>query len=220
MKSFHDIQLDFKKIRIQLNGLKDLLKNNAELSEKNDLSPFFKHSRELVSLIGHLHPGITKTDKFAYEYDIFGDFTSDFTIGDSRRNAYCFVELEDAKKNSIFIKRSSRATPDWAMRFEHGYSQIIDWNYKLDDMEKSDSFEDRFGTRSIDSFCILVIGRSNFLSPQEKRRLRWRERHVVVRSQQIRCFTYDELLTELEEILNISSLAYAAEQETKDVDVL
>jgi hypothetical protein len=217
MKAFLDHQIDIEKIGSQLNELQGLLESKTELSEKHDLSPFFKGRPNLISFVGYLHPGITKSDKFAYEYDIFGDFSSDFTVGDSRRNSYCFIELEDAREKSIF-RNTGRATPDWSPRFEHGYSQIIDWSYKLDDMEKSDTFEERFGARSIDSFSILIIGRSQFLSAQDERRLRWRERHVVVRSQQIRCLTYDELLTELKEIFSIYSLAYAAEEEVIDVE--
>lgn len=212
MKAFLDHQINIEKTRLQLDELQGLLESKTELSEKHDLSPFFKDRPDLISSVGHLHPGITKSDKFAYEYDIFGDFSSDFTVGDSRRNSYCFIELEDARENSIF-RNTGRAAPDWSSRFEHGYSQIIDWSYKLDDMEKSDTFEERFGARSIDLFSILIIGRSHFLSSRDERRLRWRERHVVVRSQQIRCLTYDELLTELKEILSIYSLAYAAEKE-------
>lgn len=161
-----------------------------------------------------MHPEINRPDKFAFEYDLFGDFSSDFAVGDFQRQAYCFMELEDAKANSIFKKVSGRSTTDWSTRFDHGYSQIIDWFYKLDDMEKTNEFEDRFGARVISPFGLLIIGRSQFLSDKDKRRLRWRDRNVVVNSQFIRCLTYDELLEELKDMLNVSPLAYAAEQET------
>jgi hypothetical protein len=219
MKAFLSRVIDFQNCQFQLEEFEKLLNYKEELSEKHDLAPFFKQRQDLVSLIGHLHPSINKSDKYAHEFDIFGDFSSDFALGDSRRGAFCFVELEDARRNSIF-KDVGRATTDWSPRFEHGYSQIIDWSYKLDEMEKLDFFEDRFGFRSIDSFSMLVIGRSKFLSEQEKRRMKWRERHVVVRSQQVRCFTYDELLAELKELVGMAPLAYAAEDITIDLDTL
>ena len=217
MKAFQEHQLDYEKVTTQLNELESLLFRKRELSEQDELSPFFKRSPDLVSVIGCLHPGISRPDKFAFEYDLFGDFSSDFAIGDAKRHAYCFIELEDAKTNSIFRQVKGRATTDWATRFDHGYSQIIDWFYKLDDMEKTNEFEDRFGARVIYPFGLLIIGRSQFLSPKDKRRLMWRDRNVVVNSQQIRCLTYDELLEELKDMLSISPLAYAAEQETIDL---
>lgn len=219
MKAFLNHKIDFTNCKLQLQEFESLLNCKEELSEKDDLSPFFKQRKDLVSLIGHLHPAINRSDKYAHEFDVFGDFSSDFALGDSRRGAFCFVELEDARKNSIF-KDVGRATTDWAPRFEHGYSQIIDWSYKLEEMEKLDIFEDRFGSRSIDSFSMLVIGRSKFLTEQEKRRMKWREKHVVVRSQQVRCFTYDDLLAELKELVGMAPLAYDAESATVDIDDL
>jgi hypothetical protein len=188
MKSFKSIAFDPASFNKELGAFAALLKAKTELSEREDLLPFFRSSPNLTAMLGDLHPGITKVDLVAYEYDLFGDFACDFAVGDSRRNAYCFVEFEDAKKNSIFMP-SSRATSDWAVRFEHGFSQIVDWIYKLSDAEKSDAFEDRFGTRSIDAMYILAVGRSAFLSEPECRRILWRERHVVVHSQKIRCMT-------------------------------
>ena len=202
MKVFKSIVFDPTSFNKELEDFAELLRAKDELSEREDLLPLFRGSPNLISMLGALHPGITKGDLMAYEYDLFGDFACDFVVGDSRRNAYCFVEFEDAKKNSIFVS-SARATSDWATRFEHGFSQIVDWIYRLSDAEKSNAFEDRFGTRSIDAMYILAVGRSAFLSEPECRRILWRERHVVVHSQKIRCMTYDQLLAELDLISEI-----------------
>lgn len=137
-------------------------------------------------------------DLVAHEYDLFGDFTCDLVIGDSVRKTFCFVEFEDAKKDSIFQKTSGRATPKWSNRFEQGFSQIVDWMYKLADLEKSDAFETRFGTRSIDFMGALIIGRDKYLSASENRRLKWREKFVLINSQRVHCLTFDELLQVLE----------------------
>lgn len=211
MKSFRSIVFDPTSFTSEFARFTSLLDAKTELSEKRELLPLFKTSPNLVAMLGNLHPGISRVDRVAYEYDLFGDFACDFAVGDSTRNAYCFVELEDAKKNSIFMP-SSRATPDWATRFEHGFSQIVDWMYKLSDTEKSDSFEDRFGAKSIDVMCILVVGRSAFISPSEQRRILWRERHVVVHSQKIRCLTYDQLREEFSYILTTYPKAALADE--------
>lgn len=218
MKSFDAHNFCYKQCKAELLEFEKLLSDKDELSEKNDLSPFFKNSRNLVSLIGQLHPGITKTDKYAHEYDVFGDFKSDFTVGDSRRKSFCFIELEDAREDSIF-KNTGRATSDWADRFEHGYSQIIDWSCKLDDTKKSDAFIDRFDAREIDLLSILIIGRCKFISKSERRRLAWRQKNVLVNSNKILCFTYDELLVLLKESMGLPLLVMNAESTTEMVDV-
>lgn len=218
MKNFAPHTFDYDQCKKEVSELEVLLQSKVELSEKNDLSPFFKSRRNLVSLIGHLHPGITKTDKYAHEYDVFGDFASDFTVGDTRREAFCFIELEDARKNSVF-KNTGRATSDWSERFEHGYSQIIDWSYKIDDTKNSKSFLDRFGTMEIDLLSILIVGRCQFLEPSEKRRLRWRERNVTVGAMRVLCLTYDELLIELKECLGLPALAIEAEEQTETTNL-
>jgi hypothetical protein len=217
MKSFKSIAFDPISFNKELDAFASFIKAKSELSEREDLLPFFRSSPNLTAMLGNLHPGITKVDLIAYEYDLFGDFACDFVVGDSRRNAYCFVEFEDAKKNSIFTP-SSRATSNWAARFEHGFSQIVDWIYKLSDTEKSDAFEDRFGARSIDAMCILVVGRSAFLTEPEHQRILWRERHVVVHSQKIRCMTYDQLLEELSFILTTYPEAAVADAKLSSSD--
>lgn len=218
MKSFNSHTFNFDQCKKEVSELDTLLSSNGELSEKHDLSPFFKSRKNLVSLIGHLHPGITKTDRYAHEYDVFGDFASDFTVGDSRREAFCFIELEDARKNSIF-KNTGRATSDWSERFEHGYSQIIDWSYKIDDTKNSKAFMDRFDSMEIDLLSILIVGRCQFLDTSEKRRLRWRERNVVVGSMRVLCLTYDELLIELKECLGLPALAIEAENQVDTINI-
>jgi|GEM_PF-348882 hypothetical protein len=211
MKSFRSIAFDPNAFTIELARFASLLDRKSELSEKKELLPLFVNSPNLVAMLGNLHPGITRVDRIASEYDLFGDFACDFAVGDSGRNAYCFIELEDAKRNSIFTP-SSRATPDWATRFEHGFSQIVDWLYKLSDTEKSDAFENRFCARSIDVMCILLVGRSAFISQPERRRILWRERHVVVHSQKIRCLTYDQLREEFSYILTTYPKASVADE--------
>ncbi|QTA93079.1 Shedu anti-phage system protein SduA domain-containing protein [Desulfonema magnum] len=213
MKDFQAFEFDPVLCGQELDKFRNLLDTKAELSEQGELLPLFRESENFTALIGNLHPGITKVDKIAQEYDLFGDFVCDFAVGDSNRNAYCFIELENAKRNSIF-KKGTRATSEWGYRFEHGFSQVIDWFYKLDDEEKSYAFEDRFGARSIDSMSMLIIGRSEFLASSEQRRLRWRERHVIVHSQQVRCLTYDELFQEFQFMLSIYPIALNAEAET------
>jgi hypothetical protein len=102
---------------------------------------------------------------------------------------------------SLFIKRGKRVTRDWSPRFEHGYSQIIDWFHKLDELRRSDDLVTRFGGRSIHFSGVLVIGRDQHLQPGEFERLEWRRANAVVASRRIECVTYDELARDLEDRL-------------------
>ncbi len=100
--------------------------SHSALNEREHIVPFFRGHRQLAALIGVRNPDIIKLDRIAFEFDIFGDYKADLVVGDSHNHQYCFVEFEDATATSIF-KKSARAMPDWSHRFEHGFSQIIDW---------------------------------------------------------------------------------------------
>lgn len=216
MKTFETIRFNPHHCRQELESFRRLLSSKGQLSERRDLLPLFTERRHLTALLGTLHPSISNMDRIAHEYDLFGDFACDFVVGDSERNAYCFVEFEDAEKNSVF-SQGTRPTSKWGSRFEKGFSQIVDWAYKLADTEKSDSFQERFGSQTIDSMSILVIGRSHFITSSELKRLEWRRKFVTVNSQQIRCMTYDQLLKEFDYFMSIYPAAAEAEAAAKDI---
>jgi hypothetical protein len=67
------------------------------------------------------------------------------------------VEFEDAASKSIFVSKSGKNTPEWSSRFEKGFTQILDWFWKLDDLEKTDAFEDRFTARNIRPLAQLFL---------------------------------------------------------------
>ncbi|WP_446391373.1 Shedu anti-phage system protein SduA domain-containing protein [Coleofasciculus sp. B1-GNL1-01] len=64
-------------------------------------------------------------------------------------------------------------------------SQIIDWFWKLDDLEKTNDYENRFNSRSIDYMGLLIIGRNENLKFREKTRLAWRQQNLIVNSKHI-----------------------------------
>ncbi len=170
---------------------------NSPLRERDHVLPSFRSHRHLAALIGTWNPAIARPDRIAFEFDIFGDYKADLVVGDSRHHQYCFVEFEDAAATSIF-KRSSRATPDWSHRFEHGFSQIIDWILWLDNQRGTAAYTSRFGTSPIQFAALLVIGRDRFLEAAPLgERLTWRSEQVVVASRKVHCITYDRLYRDL-----------------------
>jgi hypothetical protein len=103
------------------------------------------------------------------------------------------VELEDGRPDSIFTKVGQKATKEWSRRFDHGFSQIVDWFYSLDDMKKTTRFAKDFGHGHIKFFGLLILGRTAGLSESDRARLRWRTEKVRVDSHPIDCLTFDDL---------------------------
>ncbi|MFC1998792.1 Shedu anti-phage system protein SduA domain-containing protein [Chloroflexota bacterium] len=211
MKKLEAVTFDPQQCWNEINRFGKLLSDKDELSEKKDVLPLFQSCQNLTLLLGVYHGKIIQMNRIASEYDLWGDFKCDFVVGDWENKAYCFVEFEDAKIASLF-NRSGRHTPEWGKRFEHGFSQIVDWAYKLSDVEKNDEFVARFGSSHIDSGGLLVVGRDAFLEPPEVRRLEWRRRHVVVNSLPVLCLTYDELYKDM--IRKMHMFSAAAEADT------
>jgi Domain of unknown function (DUF4263) len=190
MKHFESIQFDANRCREELYAFRSLLESNHELKEKRILR-FLREHVQFAAFIGSINMEVRSIDRFALEFPLFGDFTCDLVVGGSTSLAYCFIEFEDGGPKSVFVQKN-RDAPEWAPRFDHGYSQIIDWFWKLADMSRTDEFEHRFGGRSIDYTALLIIGRNTF-SAREASRLKWRQQNVVVNSKHINCYTLEDL---------------------------
>lgn len=193
MKGLDSFNLDIKKCLVELEEFEKLLLNNKELKESKDILPFFKQRLHLSAFIGFYVPQIIRFNQIKHEFTFFGDFLADLAIGDSVNNIYCFIEFEDATKNSIFVNKKGKTTSEWSPRFEHGFSQIIDWFWRIDDYKNTAQFRSIFGSENIEYLGIIVIGRDEFLSELEKARLKWYLNKVVVDSRQVFCKTFDQL---------------------------
>jgi len=201
MKEFKKISIDWNSVEKELLAFENLLIENDNLEESSQILPFFKKSPNLSALIGKIYfPDLIEINRISYEYDLFGDFKADLVIGDIQNESFAFIEFEDGKSNSIFKKKKGKYQKEWSNRFEHGYSQIIDWFWKLDDLRQSVTFEDKFGVRDIDFEGILIIGRSASLNNiLDQKRFKWRRTHTIIQSKKIHCVTYDELLEDLKQ---------------------
>jgi hypothetical protein len=207
MKEFIEVRFEYAECLRETQALETLLSQRPSLKERDDILPFFKQRPQLSALCGHYNNDMTLFDRVAWEYDLFGDFSCDPVVGDSRKKSYCFIEFEDAGPKSLFVKQGKKATREWSNRFDHGYSQLIDWFYKLDDRRNSDECEARFGKRSINFVGILVVGRDQHLRTGERLRLEWRRDNVIVHSKKITCVTFDELARNLLQHLDHLTLA-------------
>lgn len=215
MKTFDTLAFKPTRCREELDELGVLLDAQEELEERNDVLSFFRKRRQLSAFIGSYPPYLSNFDRIAYEYDLFGDFKADLVIGDSSSGWYCFVEFEDASSSSVFKRKRSKVTSEWSSRLEHGFSQVVDWFWKLSDMENSREFMDRFGRDYAGYEAIIVVGRQDHLDWKEQQRLRWRRDNVMIGSKHVHCVTFDELFSHLDTRLSSYEAAYKADQRFK-----
>ncbi len=203
MKTLKNHKFDYASYEKELSEFKLLLDSKPELSESDDILPFFRVRPNLSTQIATLIPRMVNNEKLAYEFDIFGDFAADIAVGDPSSNTFCFIEFEDAKSESVFVKNGKKYKLEFSSRLEHGFSQIIDWFYKIDGLQNSDDLEERFGKNKIEYEGLLIIGRDQFLDTSLKKRLDWRARRTVVNSKHLYCYTFDELYSILTSKINM-----------------
>ena len=186
-------QLDLTRCKQDLGEFKKLLDGKATLSERGDILPFFKAHKHLAALVGSYNPKINHFDRVATEFSLFGDYACDLVIGDSVTHHFCFVEFEDASPTSVFTTKKGKSTPEWSPRFDHGFSQILDWFLILDDQKRTGLHKSKFDADLIQYIGLLVIGRRNDLDATQYERLVWRSERVSVAGRQVNCITFDEL---------------------------
>lgn len=180
---------------------RQLLDGSAELSEGIDLLPFFIARPDLAALVGSIAISVHRINAVADEFDLFGNFRCDWCVGDSAGRSYAFVEFEDARANSVFAD-GPKYHAEWGRRFEHGFSQLVDWFWAVDQYRDTIDFQRRFGTGPVQFVGILVIGRRRFLSPDQVARLRWRVEKVWVNGHKVYCQTFDDLYDHLAALLH------------------
>lgn len=201
MKPLTSFTFDIDVCVTELAAFEALLASKFELSESDDILPFFRQNRHLLAYIGSFVPSMASFNRLDPEYSLYGDFRADAIIGDWDKKSFCVIEFEDARKSSIF-KQSMRSTKDWSPRFEHGFSQVLDWLWKIDDFRQTRMGASIFGIDSFQFMGMLVIGRDAFLDDIDRARLTWRMSKVVVDSQKIVCLTFDQLARELRSSLH------------------
>lgn len=106
-----------------------------------------------------------------------------------------------------------KSTKEWGRRFEHGFSQLVDWFCHLDDFKKTDRFHRNFGYGHIHFVGLLLIGRNEGLDADDIRRIRWRTSNVIVNSHPIICMTYDDLYSELNDGYERYTAAFCIEEQ-------
>jgi hypothetical protein len=196
MRTFEPLALDRAILEHNIDELEALLTTAAHLKERDHLIPFFKERPHLCTAVGYANSAVELPDRWASELDLFGDFVCDFAAGDTEANAYTLVEFEDANEYSILSKLvRGKTMKRWSPRFEHGFSQLVDWAWRLSaEGGTSDAFNRVFGDPHPVVHFVLVIGRDADLDQRDLARLRWRATNISLGQYRMSCFTFDGVL--------------------------
>jgi hypothetical protein len=198
MKTLEEIVFDPAQCRREIAAFKKLLQSKAKLEEREDIQRFFKKRKLLSAFIGTYATNIGLADRLAYEFPLVGDFAADIMLGNKSKGIYCAVEFEDGKPDSIFTSVPRKSITEWSRRFEHGFSQLVDWFYALDDFKKTERFAMDFGHGHITFLGLLILGRTAGVSDADRSRLKWRTEKVRVDSHTVECLTFDDLCQHLD----------------------
>lgn len=204
MITLQKAQLSKGQCRKELDELKVLLHNEQNISE-TEMLKFFRDRPQLILLMGRTI-GVDAPRKYNDELPIIGKYRADFVVADESQSTFSFIEFEDAREDSIFKKTINKKTQvfPWAPRFEHGYSQVIDWYIHLATNDQSLNMKAEFGSMSINYFGALIIGREQSLSRGDCReRFRQRVNKTLIDSRHIVCYTFDELYSAMEDQYDI-----------------
>lgn len=184
--------------RKELVEYRSLLSTHATLEEQQEILPFFKSRHDISTLIAEYFPDVRTPNIVDHEYRIQGQFIADLVVGDTAREQYLLVEFENGYSDSIFKKIGKKQTLEWAPRFEHGFSQLVDWLWLLEDMRGTDDFIEVFGSNKARFHGLLILGKGVKHSKREVRRLEWRMDRVVIDSHKLSCVTFDQLYEDLD----------------------
>lgn len=203
---------DLRALRAELDAFGALLQSGNPLSEANQILPFVRRARHLAAACGFANHSLGAPNFLALERPLFGSFRCDIAVGRSAARQFTLVELEDARENSVFEAVKGRDYPRWSSRFERGFSQLVDWAWRIDhERQPSATMEAAFGTTDPRIHYLLVIGRDRWIGAAGRARLEWRHLHNGISGQRTTIWTYDDLFA------FISDRLTATEQDASDL---
>src|SRR5688572_22856688 len=85
--------------RKELKEFEKLLQSKADLSERDDILPFFGERKHLTAYIGTLYLNIAVATEVCFEFDIMGNFKADVLLGSKAANQFCIVEFEPGEED-------------------------------------------------------------------------------------------------------------------------
>jgi hypothetical protein len=193
---------EIAKCESDLKAFEVLLQNPKEELGETILLKFFREHPNLILLMGKI---VLSPRFYMDEFNLFNEFYPDFGIADKSKESFVFVEFEEAKQFSIFGENVNKSSirHEWGIKLERGFSQIINWFYRLEDYKRTNKYKEHFEGKEIKYWGILVVGRDEFIPPGSSERIEWRFDRVRVDLKQVHFYTYDGLYRELKNKFDI-----------------
>lgn len=187
--------INFKDLEIEISNFETLLSSKAALEEKADIAPFFLTNKNLSAFVACINNDVRNYTYLKSEFTLHKKYRPDLVVGDKEKGNFCFIEFEDAKKDSVFTQEKSSGKSDYATRFGKGFGQLVDWIREID-INKNSKYIHIFNEDiELKSYkVVLVIGRSDFINTKQRERLDWFQEYTVINSKKISIMTYDDLL--------------------------
>lgn len=209
---FEPYTRDLRTLRQELEAFDALLQSGNPLGEAKDILPFVRRLRHLAAAFGFANRALVAPSLLAIERPVLGSFRCDVAVGNAAARQFTLVELEDARETSLFEPAPGRDYPRWSARFERGFSQIVDWAWRIDhERQPSVTLEAAFGTGDPQIHYLLVIGRDRWIGAAGRARLDWRQRHNGISGERTTVWTYDDLFS------FISGRVVVAEQDAAEL---
>jgi hypothetical protein len=182
-------------LQTEFDGFERLMRPRTGLRERDHILPLFRRSVHLAAYLGYANNNLVLPNLLGIERELLA-FRCDIAVGDSRTGQFTLVELEDASAESIFRPLSrTRAFPQWSSRYEAGFSQLVDWAWRIEqERQPSVTLQPIFGTTNLRIHYLLVIGRDHWLDDAAGARLDWRRRHNGIQGELTTIWTYDYFL--------------------------
>jgi hypothetical protein len=204
VRGFEPITVNFTELSAELNDFKVFLNSATTLKERDQIAPFFKQKKQLVAALGLTSSAIEMPDRVSTELSLFGDFSCDAASGDSVSKAFLLIEFEDATERSVLGNAAPGKVKPWSPRFEHGFSQLVDWAWRLTtENHNSASFRRIFGMNDPTIHLLLIAGRDADLTSDEQARIRWRANSMNLGAYRMSCLTFDGALNTLQRRLQL-----------------
>jgi hypothetical protein len=199
VRGFERITLRIAQLRADLDEFEAFLNSATHLKEREHIAPFFKARKHLVAALGFTHSGIAFPDRVSTELDLFGDFACDVASGDSVSKAFLLVEFENAEERSVLERAPAPGKiKPWSRRFEHGFSQLIDWAWRLScEPHNSHAFRRIFEVNDPAIHFLLIAGRDADLTEDDRARIHWRANNMNLGAYRMSCLTFDGVLSTL-----------------------
>jgi len=151
------ITFDHARFEAELTALEALLASKDDLSETDDIGPLFKVSRQLSAFLG---PSPRTSDRRPSWPSSSGSSatTGPTSSWEASRPPLLRGRVRGRGPRQHLQEAADPIQPEWSARFEHGFSQLTDWFFNLDDYKKTHGFTKTFGYGHVSFTGLLIIG--------------------------------------------------------------